>query len=85
MKPLGKPHQGPDIKQNIIILCPNHHADFDHGLIAVDPDTIELTSLAESDIDESRLTCSHRISRDFIEYHNAEIFIGDEDPGTFKQ
>lgn len=77
LKPLGEQHNGPDIKQNIIILCPNHHADFDHGLIRIDPDTLELTSLADKDVDGSRLDCDHRISREFIEYHNTELFLGE--------
>lgn len=33
--PLGKPHNGPDIKENIIILCPNCHVKFDNGIIDI--------------------------------------------------
>ena len=29
VKPLGKPHHGPDDQDNIICLCPNHHLLFD--------------------------------------------------------
>jgi len=35
IKPLGKPHDGPDIPANMIVLCPNHHLQFDRGVITV--------------------------------------------------
>lgn len=31
IKPLGEPHNGPDLAENIIILCPNHHVLCDYG------------------------------------------------------
>lgn len=31
LQPLGDPHDGPDVRENILVLCPNHHADFDYG------------------------------------------------------
>src|SRR5690606_19162445 len=30
IKPLGSPHDGPDIMGNLICLCPNHHAMLDY-------------------------------------------------------
>jgi putative restriction endonuclease len=38
IKPLGVPHNGPDIESNILCLCPNHHALFDDGAIALADD-----------------------------------------------
>ena len=35
IKPLGKPHDGPDTPANMIVLCPNHHLQFDRGVITV--------------------------------------------------
>ncbi|PEV50742.1 hypothetical protein COK37_21065 [Bacillus thuringiensis] len=35
IKPLGL-HNGPHIKENMIILCPNHHVMFDKGAITID-------------------------------------------------
>lgn len=37
IKPLGGGHLGPDIEGNLIVLCPTHHAEFDYGVIAIDP------------------------------------------------
>lgn len=36
VKPLGKPHDGPDIRRNILCVCPNHHAQLDYGAIRLD-------------------------------------------------
>lgn len=36
--PLGTPHNGPDIRSNVLCLCPNHHAMFDFGGFAIDDD-----------------------------------------------
>jgi putative restriction endonuclease len=38
VRPLGKPHHGPDVMSNILCLCPNHHAAFDKGGLFVDED-----------------------------------------------
>jgi 5-methylcytosine-specific restriction endonuclease McrA len=61
IQPLGAPHGGPDIEQNVIVLCPNHHAMCDYGAIELD-----LRSL--------RKHPSHSIDPLFITYHNDRIF-----------
>jgi putative restriction endonuclease len=35
IRPLGRPHDGPDVESNILCLCPNHHVLFDSGAIGV--------------------------------------------------
>jgi hypothetical protein len=35
VRPLGKPHNGPDSPANMIVLCPNHHLQFDRGLLTI--------------------------------------------------
>jgi len=61
IKPLGRPHHGPDIASNIIVLCPNHHVTLDYGVIRLDSSEIQMNT-------------GHRISEEFIEYHNEKIF-----------
>jgi hypothetical protein len=39
--PLGAPHNGPDIEENIICVCPNHHALLDYGAIQLEPKDFE--------------------------------------------
>lgn len=41
LRPLGGAHRGPDDAGNILIVCPNHHVEFDYGAIAVHP--VEMT------------------------------------------
>jgi len=38
IQPHGRPHYGPDEYKNMVVLCPNHHALFDLGVIAIDPE-----------------------------------------------
>lgn len=57
VKPLGQPHNGPDVPENIIVLCPNHHALCDYGAITLNHDVLN------SHMD-------HRVGREFVEYHN---------------
>ena len=35
MKPLGAPHHGPDVSDNLIILCAQHHVEFDYQIMAL--------------------------------------------------
>ncbi|WP_052166473.1 winged helix-turn-helix domain-containing protein [Methylobacter tundripaludum] len=59
--PLGAPHNGPDIAENIIVLCPNHHVECDYGAINLYIEKI--TSVP-----------GHRVSEKYVEYHNRVIF-----------
>jgi hypothetical protein len=61
IKPLGEPHNGPDIKQNILCVCPNHHVQLDYGAIQLDKNMLEQTP-------------NHCIRDEFIEYHNIMIW-----------
>jgi hypothetical protein len=60
IRPLGQPHNGPDSPGNILVLCPNHHAQCDLGAIRLD-----LASL--------RLLPDHVIDTNQIRYHNGTI------------
>jgi len=61
IQPLGAPHNGPDVLENILCLCPNHHAELDFG---VRP--LSLSSL--------RQVTGHCITSKYIHYHNGAIF-----------
>lgn len=71
--PLGADPPGPDTEGNLLVLCPNHHADFDYGQIAVDPDTYELSHAYERAVDGGNLTLEHHLDRDALLYHNEQI------------
>ncbi len=57
IRPLGRPHYGPDVEANILVLCPNHHALCD--LKAIELDTRNL-----------KLHPEHKVAERFIDYHN---------------
>ncbi len=38
IKPLGRPHNGDDSRDNLICLCPNHHVMFDKGSFSIADD-----------------------------------------------
>lgn len=59
--PLGSGHKGPDHATNILVLCPNHHAQCDMGAIRLDLSSI-------------RQAAGHTISTESIEYHNTQIY-----------
>lgn len=56
IKPLGKPHNGPDKAENIIIVCPTCHVKCDYHLVKLDKKYLEKSGRV--------------INADFINYHN---------------
>jgi hypothetical protein len=56
LKPLGRPHNGPDVKGNIVRVCPNCHVLLDCGVLPIGPKTFRLKL--------------HDIEIEFIKYHN---------------
>lgn len=74
IQPLGK-HNGPDIPENMIVLCPNHHKMFDNGAITVDLKLQKLIHVNEKQlINGNALILKHEIDIRYINYHNLNIF-----------
>lgn len=75
IKPLAKEHSGPDVPENVIVLCPNHHDDFDNGMLTVDSETLEISHQYESDLTGETVTIKrgHEIGTEFLAYHNQTI------------
>ena len=61
IKPLGSPHDGPDILENILVLCPNHHVMCDYGAIQIR-------------VTELRTHEDHSIGMEYVDYHNRIIY-----------
>lgn len=59
----------------MLVLCPNHHADFDNGVIVIDPDTGILTHPFDAVRDRLRLKDGHSVSKEFFRYHAEELAI----------
>ena len=66
IRPLGKPHNGPDTLDNVLCLCPNHHALFDlHAIHIADNMTIVETG------EGLGLAEGHVLSIAHIQYHRS--------------
>jgi hypothetical protein len=61
IKPLGRPHGGPDVSENILCVCPSCHVRLDYGDRRLTPEDL-------------RDTRRHEIGRRFLAYHNREVF-----------
>lgn len=60
IRPLGDPHSGHDVIENILCLCPNHHVELDYGV----------RPLASEDL---HVVPGHSIGEIYLRYHNEVI------------
>jgi hypothetical protein len=60
LRPLGTPHNGPDIPSNIIIVCPNCHTLCDFGAVRLDARRL-------------RRRDGHTVANVYVRYHNSQI------------
>ncbi len=64
IRPLGRPHNGSDVAENLICLCPNHHVLFDAGVIGVGPEGELIGAKGRL-----RSTRRHKPSPEHFKYH----------------
>ncbi|MER7928864.1 YDG/SRA domain-containing protein [Streptomyces sp. NPDC096057] len=72
IRPLGKPHNGPDVEPNILCVCPNCHVRLDVGAVVVDEDgsIIERMAMVGAPMLPKLTTKgSHRVHPDYLRYH----------------
>lgn len=60
IRPLGSPHDGPDVPGNIMVLCPTHHVLLDYGAM-------------ELNMTEISTAQGHKIDRQYVDYHNLNV------------
>jgi predicted restriction endonuclease len=68
---LGRPHNGPDEPSNLLVLCPNHHVQFDALAIYVDSTGIVRMTADGSSVGTLRRHPAHRLSAAHLRYHRA--------------
>ena len=61
IKPIGEPHNGPDVIENLICVCPNCHVLLDYGVIAIDKAKLNIA-------------VDHIVANEYVAYHNSTIF-----------
>ncbi|MFI9763996.1 YDG/SRA domain-containing protein [Streptomyces sp. NPDC051963] len=75
IKPLGKPHRGPDVEPNVLCLCPNCHVLLDIGAIAIEDDwSIVLRSGLFGVNLRERLKRhrAHKVHPEYVRYHREQ-------------
>lgn len=68
---LGRPHHGPDEPSNVLVLCPNHHVQFDTLAIYVDSERVVRSTADGEAVGALRLHPAHVISESHLRYHRA--------------
>ena len=69
IKPVGRPHDGPDTVENLLCLSPNMHVLFDKGSIAVADDFTLIGVPGNLEVHQD-----HPISLDYLRYHREHIY-----------
>lgn len=73
IKGLGEPHNGPDKASNMLVLCPNHHLQFDRGVLRLQKVGTEyqIRSKAVGDpLNGKSITVSHSLDDTCVTYHH---------------
>ena len=76
VRPLGGGHAGLDIESNMLVLCPNHHAMMDYGVIAIHPESLAIVSIDDRVLHSGRRleVTKHPVKPEFLEYHLTNVF-----------
>ena len=72
IKGLGAPHNGPDVANNMLVLCPNHHLQFDRGVLRlckVGNDYYIRSKEARDPIHGRRIALIHTLDEQYVKYH----------------
>ena len=71
LRPLGGTYEGPDIKGNIIIVCPTHHTELDYGVIAINPVTSMIEHIDKDNPFHGKRLAYKRedLDNEFLKYH----------------
>jgi putative restriction endonuclease len=68
IRPLGKPHEGPDNVGNLLCLCPNHHAQFDLGGLVIGSDLKVKNRITGVTLGKLRTNRKHAIASEHLVY-----------------
>ncbi|MFD8392185.1 YDG/SRA domain-containing protein [Streptomyces sp. NPDC059680] len=72
IKPLGRPHNGPDVERNILCLCPNCHVRLDIGAIVIEDDwsiVLRAGLFGENVRAELNRHKKHKVHEEYVRYH----------------
>ncbi|MEV7015687.1 YDG/SRA domain-containing protein [Streptomyces sp. NPDC093991] len=72
IRPLGKPHHGPDVEPNILCLCPNCHVRLDMGAVTLDDEGNVIPRaplVGVSLLPKLAVREGHHVHRAYLGYH----------------
>lgn len=67
--PLGQPYNGPDVKENLLCLCPNHHDQFDALGFSIEPNSFEIVGLSNFQHRILTIDKKHGLEANFLQHH----------------
>jgi putative restriction endonuclease len=68
IRPLGRPHDGPDVASNVLCLCPTDHVRLDYGGIVIADNLEIIDSVTGVGIGHLRTVAGHAIDMNQIQY-----------------
>lgn len=71
IRALGKPQNGPDVPDNLLCLCPNHHALFDQGGVYLTDDLIVKDHLGTV-LGVLKMKIEHPLNLEHVRYHRSQ-------------
>jgi putative restriction endonuclease len=71
LRPVGRPHDGPDSPDNVLCLCPNDHVRLDRGVIALDDSLQVIEHSSGRVIGPLRLHSAHHLAPSHLTYHRS--------------
>ena len=69
VKPLGTPDDGPDMEENLLCLCPNHHKLLDTGGIVMDGDMNVIHLVDLNVLGPLTVSRRHRLTQEYLAWH----------------
>lgn len=72
IKGLGEPHNGPDKASNMLVLCPNHHLQFDRGILRiakVGGDYVIRSKALGDPLNGQKIAVTHTLDDACVNYH----------------
>jgi predicted restriction endonuclease len=76
IRPLGRPHDGPDVESNVLCLCPDDHVRFDYGAIVLSDGLEVIDALTGKVLNPLRQAPGHVIDIAHVQYHRDHFTIG---------
>tara|TARA_B100000963_G_scaffold282358_1_gene250973 strand:- start:189 stop:1073 length:885 start_codon:yes stop_codon:yes gene_type:complete len=73
IKGLGFPHNGPDVIENMLCLCPNHHDQFDKYSFSIDPKDFRIIGLKGFENRKLKVDKRHKIDKLFLKYQQNDF------------